>query len=212
MDGPVKTAFAKIRPAIDPGLHTKPASRTPNSNGHARGGGAQKPAVHSPPPLPPGKPLTLEVQLWTETITDPTKNCPCFVYVSPPLADPPIRLSVVFNLSVWPASGAVARADQNAIKWMAGLALMDRVLTWPGHPVLRTIGDHLARLAGCPQEFKRGLWSAYSLKDCEILARVPDLVLNASAPQKFAQFEVVVDSNRLEDFRGRMAKRYQAHL
>jgi hypothetical protein len=95
------------------------------------------------------------------------------------------------------------------LDWLAALALVDRHLTWRSHPILKAVGDHLAHLAACPQDFKRGLWSAYQLKDHPSLAPIPDLVSKSAGPHKFAEFSVTVDSVRLEDFRARMAKRFK---
>jgi hypothetical protein len=87
--------------------------------------------------------------------------------------------------------------------------LVDRYLTWRGHPILQAIGDHLAHLAGCPQDFKRGVWTAYTLKDSEVLKPIPDLVANSKCPAKFAEFFVTVDSDRLDFWRQKMAARFK---
>jgi hypothetical protein len=160
-------------------------------------------------PLPPGRPINVAVELWVEVITDLNKNNPCFAHVSPPQDREVTRITIAYNLAWWPTSGAAGRGDQNALKWLGALALVDRALTWRGHPILKASGDHLAHIAGCPQDFKRGLWVAYKLKDNPLLERVPQLVSDSMQPQKFAEFSVTVDSNKLSDFRARMARRFR---
>jgi hypothetical protein len=90
---------------------------------------------------------------------------------------------------------------------MAGV--IDRYLTWKQHPILNALGDYLAQLTGCTQHFKKGVWLAYSLKDSEILTPIPGLLSDSKGPAKFAEFTVTVDSNRLSDFRARMARRFR---
>jgi hypothetical protein len=74
---------------------------------------------------------------------------------------------------------------------------------------LKAIGDHLAHIAVCSEDFKRGLWCAYKLKDNPLLEQIPELVSLSMQSQKFAEFSVTVDSNRLSDFRARMARRFR---
>ena len=200
---------AKINTAsqVKPGPSTQlPGTKEMAANGHARHA-LEVPRKTS---LPSGPPIDVEVQLWIEQITDPNKICPCFAHVSPLGEEPDTRLTVAFNLAWWPAAGAVQRCDQNAIKWLGALALVDRILCLRGHPVLKAVGDYLAQLTGCLPEFKRGTsWCAYALKDHELLSPVPGLLLNSKGPAKFAEFEVTVDSAKLDFWRAKMVKRFK---
>jgi hypothetical protein len=159
-------------------------------------------------PVPTGPPISVPVELWIETITDLDKICPCFAYVSPPQETHVTRLTIAFNLALWPTVGAVTRGDENALRWLAAMALTDRATTWPSHPVLHAAGRHFADLVDCHQGHQRGIWTAYSLRDHDLLRRIPDLVSTPSLlPTKFAEFTVSIDSIKLADFCSRMAKR-----
>jgi hypothetical protein len=204
----IKSAFGKMTPTKLVASSAVAASAQPP----ARSTTKQQPSNGRVPerkaPIPAGPPIVVAVELWIETVNDTSKNCPCFAYVSTPHQEGVTRLTIAFN-QLWPASGALQRGDQNALKWLAALALVDRHLTWRGHPILKAIGDHLAHLVGCPQEFKRGIWCAYALKDSELLKPIPNLVSNSKGPAKIAQFEIEVDSAKLDFWRQKMTKRFK---
>jgi hypothetical protein len=163
----VKSAFQPIRPRIDTELQAKLASspvvasstRTATKQHPSNGRGPERKA-----PIPTGTPVNVAIKLLLESINNPQK-APIFAYTSPP-QDRDLTITIVYNAAWWPASGALQRGDQNAIKWLGALALVDRILCWRGHPVLKAVGDYLAQLTGCLPEFKRGTsWCAYALKD-----------------------------------------------
>jgi hypothetical protein len=208
MNAVIKSAFTPIRPKISPSTTvaaSAPARSTAQQQSQHSNGRVPERKV----PIPAGPPISVPVELWVETINDPNKHNPCFAHVSAPQQEGVTRLTVTFNLALWPASGALARADQTAIKWLTALALIDRHLTWRGHPVLKAVGDHLARLVEYPQDFKKGLWAAYKLKDSPLLEPIPKLLSTGAGPVKFGGFDVEVDSLKLETFRARMARRFR---
>jgi hypothetical protein len=119
-----------------------------------------------------------------------------------------MRIVVVFNGHWWPTAGATARSDQNTLKWLGALALLDRVATWRGHPVMGAVHRHLVEAAlGRWVDYQAIAWAAYALKDHDLLKPVPELVSKSKGPAKFAKFAVVVDSVRLTDFRAKMTRR-----
>jgi hypothetical protein len=154
-------------------------------------------------------PISVAVKLLVESTNNPQKASPIFAYTSAP-QDRDLTITIVYNSAWWPSAAALARADHNALKWLGALALVDRILCWRGNPILKAVGDHLAHLTGCLPEFKRGTsWCAYALKDHELLSPVPGLLLNSKGPAKFAEFEVTVDSAKLDFWRAKMVKRFK---
>jgi hypothetical protein len=134
MPAPQIKSLGKMTPRIDPKLaqHTSPplpprlrAARV--EPGTSNGGAPRSVPAKLPPdlesprkaPLPAGPPVDVAVQLWVEQTNDTSRHCPCFAHVSAPQEEQLTRLTVVYNLAWWPASGAIARGDQPAIKWLA---------------------------------------------------------------------------------------------
>jgi hypothetical protein len=115
---------------------------------------------------------------------------------------------------MWRAAGALERSDGNTIRWLVATALLDRCLTWMGHPILRGVHEFLATasLGKSWQQFERGVWTAYRLKDHRLLAPLDQFALTArkTAAEQFAEFSVVVDSNILEVWRQKFATRRPA--
>jgi hypothetical protein len=199
-------SFGKIAPKLNAQLTDAQPSLRPQHMQSRPSNGNTKQATSVQ--LPPGPPISVPIEIWLETTNDPTKECPCFGYLSSPVDPLVTRLTVTFNLNWWPTAGAIMRNDENTLRWLAAMAITDRVTTWPSHPVLRGVGEYLAHLVGCPQGHQRGIWIAYALRNHEILTRIPELISDtANLPAKFAGFPVMVDSIRLADFQNRIAKR-----
>ena len=153
----------------------------------------------------PGPPVTFHVELYLEVINNPDKLCPAYAYVG--RNDPPDvgRIVAVFNRSLWPTAAALERADHNALRWLAAGAILDRCLTWPTHPILRAVRCYLAQagLGERWQDYQAGVWAAYALKDHALFASIDRLSPKPEGrlPEKFACFDVEVDSVRLADWR-----------
>jgi hypothetical protein len=188
-------------------VHVPPPLRPRQAEPKASNGNINRTLLMRVRPEPPVS-INAKVELRVESVTDNTKESPSFAYVSPPKEMQVTRLTIAINSAWWPAAGAMTRRDEIALKWLAALALTDRIATWPDHPILRSIGDHLAHLAECSQRHQRGAWTAYRLRDHDLLCQVPELLSDTpSLPTKFAEFTVSVDAAKLAEFRVKMAKR-----
>jgi hypothetical protein len=162
-------------------------------------------------PLTPGEPIKIAVELWLEVVDANDKFNPAFAYISQD--HNPQKIVVVLNRSHWPTAGALSRNDAAALRWLTSLAILDRCTTWRGHPILAATQRYLVEAAlGRWMDFQAVAWATYRLKDLPLLAAVPDLAATAnrsSQPQKFAQFEVTVDSMKLDFWRQKMAQRFK---
>jgi hypothetical protein len=61
-------------------------------------------------------------------------------------------------------------------------------------------------------DFQACAWAAYQLRNHPMFAPVPDLAATANAssqPQKITQFEVTVDSVKLDFWRQKLGKRFK---
>jgi hypothetical protein len=145
-------------------------------------------------------PVTVEVQIEIslELANRPEKSNCAWAYIE--RKNPPgiQRLGVVLNSAYWPTDGALARGDKRAVRWLASLAMLDRLNTWFQEPALKAARDHLVRstLGGEFQLWQTGLWAAYALKDSEILAPIDKLPIYGASPAKgphlVASFPVTV--------------------
>jgi hypothetical protein len=163
-------------------------------------------------PLPAGPPVSVAVEFWVETINDPLKSSPVFAYVPrQENLSAPQRLVVVLNKALWPTAAALARADANAIRWLVSSGITDRCLCWTGHPVLNAITRYLALVVlGRYKDFERGAWLSYALREHKLTEPIPELIANAKTePQRFAKFNVEVDSAKLDFWRQKMANRFR---
>ena len=163
--------------------------------------------------------VTIRIELCVQIIDDPEKYCPSFGYISrggPPGTQ---RIVAVLNENVWPTAAALQRGDVNALRWLTSLAVVDRCQTWPAHPILRAVGRHLAKVAlgDCVQDYQLGLWTAYRLRNHTMFAGIDSLSIlkrnpgeRPSAIEKFASFDVEVDSVRLESWRAKFGAKHKS--
>jgi hypothetical protein len=90
------------------------------------------------------------------------------------------------------------------------MSLLDRCATWRSNPILAATQERLVEIALARRlDYQGILWAAYKLKDNPLLERVPQLVADSMQSQKFAEISVTIDSNKLSDFRARMARRFR---
>jgi hypothetical protein len=193
----IKSAFGKMTPRMTNGA----GNTTANPRAYPQ----------RPPLLPVGEPIKIGVELWLEVVDASDKLNPAFAYIS--RDHTPQKIVVVLNKHHWPTAGALSRSDSVALRWLVSLAVLDRCATWRSHPVLASVQRYLTELAiGRWLDYQACVWAAYRLKDHQMLVSVPELATAANAssqPQKITQFEVIVDSARLDFWRQKTSKRFK---
>jgi hypothetical protein len=221
MNRPIKSLGA-FTPRVDPTLRARLATgNKPEASGFQatepvkpngatlspRGVQPQAPKFTQKKEIPDtGPPLTIKIEFYVELINNPQKCCPAFAYLG--RKDPPdtLRIVAVLNRGLWPTAAALVRDDGNALRWLVALAITDRCLTWPTHPILRATSRYLcqAAMGERAQDYQAGLWAAYGLKDHPLFAIEKLSILKGKSehsPEKFTEFNVAVDSARLESWR-----------
>ena len=174
---------AKLDPAVATKLPVAPKQEpTSASTQKAVDKGLLSSSV-SPPDL---ETVEIRCELWLEIVNRPEKlNC-AWSYAerqNPPGVQ---RIGIALNMAHWPSGSALERADKRAVRWLASLAVLDRLNTWPGNPVLRATRDHLVRavLGNNTELWQTGAWTAYTLKDSEITAPIETLPIYGTEPQR----------------------------
>ena len=100
-------------------------------------------------------------------VNEPDKNCPCWAFLGDPhKPDFGFTISIVYNTAYWPAQGAVARKDFQALHWLGAVALLER-LALSRHPTTDAMRSHLLGLVFARRfaTWKTVLWGAYSLRN-----------------------------------------------
>jgi hypothetical protein len=197
MTSSIKSAFAPMR-----------ATRTASPSAAPPSSPERLPK--KPQPSKTGQPsakdeVALDVTFWIEVVEKPLKEAPFWAYVGNPREIDTFgrRIVAVLNTSHWPATAAVERKDWRAIKWMASLAILERVgLQY--HPILSAVRFRLCQLALCrPKAHEREsiLWAGYRLKDSSFLAGLESIPLTVGTLQQFNKLTVSVNAGKLEQWR-----------
>jgi hypothetical protein len=178
-----KSAFAPMRAKLDPAVASKLPQAVPKQ---------QPPSASAKKTVPPSSSVrppdlvTVEIrcELWLEIVDRPEKlNC-AWSYVARENPAGVQRVGIVLNAGQWPAGGALERDDKRAVRWLASLAVLDRLNTWSNEPVLRAARDYLvhAVLGNGAGLWECGLWAAYQLKDSDITAPIETLPIFGTSP------------------------------
>jgi hypothetical protein len=162
-------------------------------------------------PSPPQAEITIEVEIFARVINEPEKACPAWAYIgSPREPDFGCRVSVVWNSAQWPAAAALERKDLRALRWLAAIALLERLsLTYhPGLQALRRklVTDAFGRQA---QTWEAVLWASYLLKDSPLFSGIESLLTAKKEFVRLAMIPVAIDSGQLTRYTQRTAREHK---
>jgi hypothetical protein len=199
---PVKSLFAPIKPSVTTTMASAPSTPpAPLVNG-------------SSPPKDDGD-ILIPVEFWAEVVSQPEKLSPCWAFIGDwRRADFGRRVTVALNLAYWPATGAAARRDWTALRWLVSTAILERVFV-ANHPVLCAVSQQLCQLAlrrEQIQNWERISWSAYQLKDTPFIGAIEAVPLAVGTLQRFSELSVQVSAARLADWTARSSARRSPRL
>jgi len=185
-----RSAFAPMRARIDPAIVAKSPVAKPVS----------APSIEKPPtnpkPAPPAE-INARIELWLEVGPRPEKLNAIWGYLPKPISHT-WRACVCLNTLLWPAQGAIARADRQAVRWLFSVALLERlsICTLKQNPELIAARNYIiAVVLGAKHDRWQGvLWAAYLLKDHELTKAIDTLPIYGAEPEpgphKVASFQI----------------------
>jgi hypothetical protein len=170
------------------------------------------PVAAASSPLPESTTQTITTELWVQLVNDPLKNCPCWAFLGNP--HKPLfcsAITIVYNTAHWPAHGAVARKDFQALRWLGALALLER-LALSRHPITDALRSYLLGLVSGRRfaTWETVLWAAYLLRNLSPFTELDHAQLwdarlerGASQRHKFGELTFSVDSEKLANWHTR---------
>jgi hypothetical protein len=124
-------------------------------------------------------------ELWLEIVDKPDKANAVWAWIERKNNPPGVqRIGVALNRAQWPAGGALERGDKQAVRWLFGVALLERISFAPRGSAAHGLRRHIVRtvLGDMAQPWESILWAAYRLKDHELSEPVAALPIYGKSP------------------------------
>jgi hypothetical protein len=133
-----------------------------------------------PTPLVP-----IKAELMLEIVDKPEKQNCAWAWVERKNNAPGVqRIGVALNRAQWPVGGALERGDKQAVRWLFGVALLERISFAPRGSAAHGLRWHIVRtvMGDMAQPWQSVLWCAYLLKDHPLFSAIDQLPIYGAKP------------------------------